>query len=604
MIRPLAVGLLLAAALAPAGWATVPGGASLRIENESAPPGGVALVQIELTEPKPIPVGELSFRFDRRFVGRIFGAGAFSDTFDLIGVGILRDQDFLFRFLSLDGRLGLAPDIPILVIALEVDASAQPGTQSLLTAQPAGQGLLNPQGQPYPTEVKTGNFTIGGVSIDRVVPGNGTIAAGTTIRFEGHGFQPGAKIDIDAALLGPLTWISALEMRAVARESFPIDGRRIRLRNPDGSEDTFYTYTPLPANPSEVEVLTRSVPFFGKDTFDSARIRYPSGPAGAEAFAVQNEGQGAVEVSLAAFSREGVSLGVATVSLPGETVQSYSVRELIAGAPPGAVGTLMVRAPRPIKVLGLLAEQATDKVTPLKAETAVAPEIYAGGVVDAGGYSSTVAPGTIVAIFGTGFAGGERGALSIPLPVTLGGAAVTFDGIPAPLFFVSEGQINALAPFEIAGPDVAVRVTVNGQESNAVRVARAAVSPGVLSQDASGSGSAVVVDAVTGLLATPAAPLARGAFATIFLVGLGAVSNQPPTGTAAPGSPLAETLAMPQVRLGEIAAEVTFAGMTPGAVGLYQINIRVPANAPVGAAVPLRVSIEGAVANTVTVPIQ
>ena len=72
----------------------------------------------------------------------------------------------------------------------------------------------------------------------------------------------------------------------------------------------------------------------------------------------------------------------------------------------------------------------------------------------------------------------------------------------------------------------------------------------------------------------------------------------------APTSPLAETTFQPVVTMGGIGATVQFSGLTPGEVGLYQINAQVPAGAPSGTALPLIISINGVTSNTATIAIQ
>ncbi len=71
-------------------------------------------------------------------------------------------------------------------------------------------------------------------------------------------------------------------------------------------------------------------------------------------------------------------------------------------------------------------------------------------------------------------------------------------------------------------------------------------------------------------------PAAAGTYLSIYCTGLGSVSNQPATGTAAPASPLAVTTTTPTVTIGGVAAQVSFSGLTPGTVGLYQVNVQVP----------------------------
>jgi len=76
------------------------------------------------------------------------------------------------------------------------------------------------------------------------------------------------------------------------------------------------------------------------------------------------------------------------------------------------------------------------------------------------------------------------------------------------------------------------------------------------------------------------APARTGDFLTIWCTGLGSVSPSVKTGAAAPGSPLAEVDSPPLVIFGLSIAPrpetPAFAGLTPGLVALYQVNVVVP----------------------------
>jgi len=98
------------------------------------------------------------------------------------------------------------------------------------------------------------------------------------------------------------------------------------------------------------------------------------------------------------------------------------------------------------------------------------PAVNVNGTVNAASFApdQPVAAGSLVAIFGTQLATGLAAADTVPLSTTLGGTSVTINGIPAPLDFVTTGQINAQVPFNVF-PDgvttsgsVNVVVTLNG----------------------------------------------------------------------------------------------------------------------------------------------
>src|SRR5581483_8406712 len=92
----------------------------------------------------------------------------------------------------------------------------------------------------------------------------------------------------------------------------------------------------------------------------------------------------------------------------------------------------------------------------------------------------------------------------------------------------------------------------------------------------------------------------RGEFITIYCTGLGDVSNRPATGYPAGTSPLSQTIESPSVTIGGVVAQVSFSGLAPGFVGLYQVNARVPPEAPTGDAVPIAISSGGKTSNAVT----
>ena len=90
-----------------------------------------------------------------------------------------------------------------------------------------------------------------------------------------------------------------------------------------------------------------------------------------------------------------------------------------------------------------------------------------------------------------------------------------------------------------------------------------------------------------------------------YCTGLGPVNNQPATGAPAPGgSALATTKTTPVVTLGSESLTVNFAGLAPGFVGLYQVDVSIPQDASTGAAVSLSISIGGVVSNTATIAVQ
>ena len=105
-------------------------------------------------------------------------------------------------------------------------------------------------------------------------------------------------------------------------------------------------------------------------------------------------------------------------------------------------------------------------------------------------------------------------------------------------------------------------------------------------------------------LVTTGNPAQRGQYIVIYANGLGAVDNRPPSGEATPAQPLAKTLATPTVTIGGVVApQVLFSGLTPGSIGLYQIDVAVPANAPTGVQ-PVVITQNGVSSLPANLPIQ
>lgn len=236
------------------------------------------------------------------------------------------------------------------------------------------------------------------------------------------------------------------------------------------------------------------------------------------------------------------------------------------------------------------------------------PTITSGGIVNGASFrdptdpNGAVALGAIVSIFGADLAGSTQVAQALPLPTTLGGTIVTFNGIPAPLFFVSPSQINAQVPFEVTPGTVSVQVK-RGATSEPQQVSIAGFSPGIFTLNRQGTGAGAILHADTFELVSETNPARPGEFVSIFCTGLGRLRSAVASGQIAP-SPPPETLSLPQVNIAGIPSEVTFSGLAAGFVGLYQVNVRVPAGVPSGNAVPVVLTINSVPSNTVSIAVQ
>ncbi|MCU1258025.1 MAG: hypothetical protein JWO80_910, partial [Bryobacterales bacterium] len=228
-----------------------------------------------------------------------------------------------------------------------------------------------------------------------------------------------------------------------------------------------------------------------------------------------------------------------------------------------------------------------------------------------------VAPGTIISVFPAQSAtpamlaaAGTSASFNtlpnpIPLPTTLGDVQVTVNNELAPLFFVSPGQINLPLPatgMPTSGTvDLLVSAPKTGQIYGLTEVNMASVSPGLFTLAATGTGPAAALNA-DGTVNSPAHPLVRGNIIVLFGTGEGPVPNAPADGMPAPGP--VPTAISPLVVFGQgdniiqgDPSDVRYSGLAPGLIGVWQVNVRVPATVTAGNQVPVIVYLQSVPTN-------
>ena len=80
-----------------------------------------------------------------------------------------------------------------------------------------------------------------------------------------------------------------------------------------------------------------------------------------------------------------------------------------------------------------------------------------------------VSPGEMVAIFGSNLGPPTPAGLQLndsgSVATSLADTQVLFDGVPSPMIFASDGQVNAIVPFGMAAATTQVQVQYKGQAS-------------------------------------------------------------------------------------------------------------------------------------------
>ncbi len=178
----------------------------------------------------------------------------------------------------------------------------------------------------------------------------------------------------------------------------------------------------------------------------------------------------------------------------------------------------------------------------------------------------------------------------LPLP---GGAASVFvgdlagtsdvtvkvDGVLAPLYVVTPGQINFQVPLDVAPPLSSVEIAQGDAVASVRGLKSLLTAPAIFTSDGV---HGAIQHGLDYRLVTASAPAERGEVITIYLTGLGATTPPVKSGAPVPVSPLSWTTLAPTVWIGGQIAEVLFSGLTPGTFGLYQINARVPQSVAAG----------------------
>lgn len=350
-------------------------------------------------------------------------------------------------------------------------------------------------------------------------------------------------------------------------------------------------------------------------------LQFASGSSAASGFAFLDQGGYLTTVAVAnqgtsggSGSASGSSSGTSTTtqyaSVPG-VIQRVDMSSSTVGM---SLATRMIEAP----LLGTATSSFTRTVAPLYNRNAIVnltvsgftvlpwnfdasvapPKIQA--VVNAADGTASIAPGGLISIYGQQFSPVNLATNQIPLPTALANSCLTVNGLPVPILFVSPSQINAQMPFEAQGNVTLILRTPGGVSDNYNTVVLPG-APSVFRAAIDGVGVVpTVVRNTNGEMVTAANPVHTNDVLVIYLTGLGATNPAVPTGMPGPSDPLAISILSPEVTLGGAKLPLLYAGLAPGEVGVYQINVKVPSSTPTGLSIPLSIT-QGGVNTTIQV---
>jgi uncharacterized protein (TIGR03437 family) len=229
------------------------------------------------------------------------------------------------------------------------------------------------------------------------------------------------------------------------------------------------------------------------------------------------------------------------------------------------------------------------------------PVVQPGNVVTTADPSITgapIAPGSVISIFGTGFANSSASVANPPYDTQLNGTSVVLGGALLPISAVAPGRIDAVVPFDApvnARQQILIQRGVALSSPQAITVSSA--QPAIYSSDGTGAGQALIYRVAsdgTQTAAGPSNPAQPGDKIVIICAGLGQVDQTLQAGSPAPGAPPAQvTAAVVSVRLGSSVIMADSATLVPGKAGVYQVQVTIPGSVQTGDAVSVAVLVNG-----------
>ena len=221
-------------------------------------------------------------------------------------------------------------------------------------------------------------------------------------------------------------------------------------------------------------------------------------------------------------------------------------------------------------------------------------------VANAASYvNGPVSPGENIVIFGTGL-----GPATLTLghvtgnafDTTLANTQVFFDNTPAPIIYTRADQTSVMVPYGVAGrATTSIRVVFSGVQSDPITYSVVNTAPGIYAANSAGSGQGAILNQDFSVN-TAGSAAAKNSVVAVYMTGEGTTAPASGDGVVAPidGTGLYKPILAVTATVGGVPATVEYYGSAPGIIyGVMQVNVRIPANAPSGANVPIVVTVGG-----------
>ena len=344
---------------------------ALHIPNEMAPPGGVVQMKLMVTAPTPISSGGPGFAVDATF-DAIWGIELFNPAGDVNGAAVVNGSQVKVFYTTSSGPQGT--DYPIMSVALHVRPDAAPGSQAQFSLDPSSTWMLGLLGPASLAPMSPAIVTVGGtISITNVVPGGGVLPAGSVVSIQGMGFQSNTQIQLNAIKASSIAVVSPGEIQFTLAEATNMTGQKIQVVNPDGSQDTYFSYLRgIPFLHSGRPLLQNTVPIFSSVTHSQA-VFSPMGTSLASQYsgiAIQNSGTLTADVTVSLYSAQNVPLGGSTIRLPPGYRFIAETSELTQGVAPPVGSYAVVSSTQPVQDFAFIADGSQSTLVPFSAISA------------------------------------------------------------------------------------------------------------------------------------------------------------------------------------------------------------------------------------------
>jgi hypothetical protein len=333
-----------------------------------APPGGVVQMKLLVTTPTPISSGGPRLSFDSTF-DAVWGIELFNPTGDVNGAAVVNGSQVSVFYATSSGASG--SDYPIMTIALHVPPDATPGAQTQFSLDPTSTWMLGLLGPATLKPMTPATVTVGGtISITNVVPGGGVLPAGSIVSIQGMGFQPKTQVQLNAIKASSIAWIGPNEIQVTLAETTNMTGQKIQMVNPDGSQDTYFSYLRgIPLLQSVRPLLQNTLPIFSSVTHSKA-VYGPIGTLLTNQFsgiAVQNSNVLPTNVSVSLYSAQNALLASSTLSLPPGYRLMQETSEMTNGGAPPFGSYIVVSSSAPVQSFGFIADGSQSTLLPFAA---------------------------------------------------------------------------------------------------------------------------------------------------------------------------------------------------------------------------------------------